>query len=71
VPDSITTSEAAARKGCTTQAVIDAAKRGEINARKFGPVWAVDDDDALAAWTIKETGGRAHRSKRETQRAEQ
>ena len=61
--DQIPTSEAATRKGCTRQAIINAINRGELNGRKFGPVWAVADDEALAAWTVKETGGRAHQTR--------
>lgn len=60
MPDVITTSEAAARKGCTRQAIIDAVRRGDLSGRKFGSVWAVNDDEALAGWMVKETGGRAH-----------
>lgn len=63
MPEIITTREAAARKGCTTQAIINAIERGEIEGRKLGHVWAVTDDATLAAWTVKETGGRAHREK--------
>lgn len=60
MPDVITTSEAALRKGCTPQAIIDAVRRGVLVGRKFGSVWAINDDEALAAWAVKETGGRAH-----------
>lgn len=67
MPHPIPTKEAAARKGCTRQAIINAIQRGELNGRKFGPVWAVDDDDALASWTVKETGGRLHTSYPRTQ----
>lgn len=61
--DSIPTTEAAHRKGCTRQAIVNAIQRGAINGRKFGSVWAVADDAALAAWCVKETGGRAHRAR--------
>ena len=61
--DPIPTSEAAARKGCTRQAIINAIQRGEVNGWKLGPVWAVVDDDRLAAWNVKETGGRVHRDR--------
>lgn len=63
MPDLVTTTEAAARKGCTPMAVRNAIARGEINGSKLGPVWAVADDAALEAWEVKETGGRAHRSR--------
>ena len=63
MPDLITTTEAAARKGCTRQAIINAIERGDLNASKLGPVWAVADDDALAAYAVRETGGRYHRSR--------
>lgn len=59
--DPIPTTEAAERKGCTRQAIVNAILRGELNGQKLGPVWAVSDDDALAAWAVKETGGRSHR----------
>ena len=62
--DLITTAEAAARKGCTRQAIINAVVRGDVNGRKLGPLWAVSDDEALALWTVKETGGRLHRQPR-------
>ena len=63
MPDLITTTEAAARKGCTPMAVRNAIERGDVNGRKLGHVWAVSDDAALAAWTVKETGGRLHRQR--------
>lgn len=60
----ITTTEAARRKGCTRQAIANAISRGELNARKVGPLWIVADDAALAAWEVKETGGRLHGRRR-------
>ncbi|WP_412070404.1 hypothetical protein [Rubrivirga sp. IMCC43871] len=63
MPDLITTTEAATRKGCTRQAIINAIERGDLNASKLGPVWAVVDDAALAAYAVRETGGRAHRQR--------
>lgn len=63
MPNLIQTKEAATRKGCTRQAIVNAILRGDLSGRKFGPVWAVADDDALAAWAVKETGGRTHRAK--------
>ena len=59
----LSTSEVASRKGCTGMAVRNAIQRGDLNGHKLGPVWAVADDEALAAWTVKETGGRAHRDR--------
>lgn len=59
--DVLTTTEAATRKGCTRQAINNAIQRGEINAARLGRSWAVSDDAALATWSVKETGGRAHR----------
>lgn len=59
----LSTSDVAARKGCTRQAVLDAVKRGDLNASQVGRTWVVSDDDALAVWTVKETGGRMHRDK--------
>jgi len=65
VTDLITTAEAASRKGCTRQAIINAITRGDLNAFKLGGTWAVYDDGALAAYEVKETGGRTHRAKEE------
>lgn len=59
--DLLTTAAAADRKGCTPMAIRNAIARGEINGQKLGPVWAVEDDAALAAYEVRETGGRAHR----------
>lgn len=59
----ITTTEAATRKGCTRQAIINAIQRTDLNGCRFGPVWAVADDETLAAWSVRETGGRAHRAR--------
>lgn len=47
-------------------AVRNAVKRGDLNAVRVGPVWAVADDDMLASWTVQETGGRTHRGRDET-----
>ena len=58
MPELITTTEAARRKGCSRQTIVDAIGRGEINGSKVGPVWAVADDGALAAWEVRELGGR-------------
>ena len=63
MPDLVTTTQAAARKGCTPMAVRNAISRGELNGSKLGHVWAVADDAALASWQVKETGGRLHQSK--------
>lgn len=60
-PSLVTAADVARRKDCSGMAVRNAVKRGELNAVKLGPVWAISDDDALAAWTVNETGGRAHR----------
>lgn len=57
----LTTSAAANRKGCTRQAINNAIRRGEINATRHGRAWVIADDAALAAWSVKETGGRAHK----------
>ena len=59
----LSTTEAAARKGCTRQAISNAIQRGEINASRIGRTWAVADDAALMAWQVKETGGRLHRDR--------
>ena len=59
--DFITTADAADRKGCTRQAIINAIERGDLNATRLGRAWAVADDDALAAYEVRETGGRTHR----------
>ncbi|PAP78018.1 helix-turn-helix domain-containing protein [Rubrivirga marina] len=58
MPDLITTTEAARRKGCSRQTIVDAIGRGEIEGSKVGPVWVVSDDTALAAWEVREIGGR-------------
>ena len=55
--------EVARRKGCTGQAVRNAIERGDLRAVRFGPAWAVADDEQLAAWSVKETGGRLHKSR--------
>ncbi|WP_420454449.1 helix-turn-helix domain-containing protein [Rubrivirga sp.] len=68
MPSVIPTTEAADRLGCTPQAIINAVKRGDLNGQKVGRVWIVHDDDALATYTVPETGGRAHAAYR--QRAE-
>ena len=65
MPDLVTTTEAAARKGCTPMAVRNALHRGELNGQKLGPVWAVADDAALAAWQVQETGGRKHKARQD------
>ena len=57
------TGDVAARKGCTAQAVRDAIERGDLNAVMIARTWAVADDAALAAWAVRETGGRAHRQR--------
>ena len=44
-------------------AVRNAIKRGDLNGQKLGPMWAVADDDTLASWSVKETGGRAHKAR--------
>ena len=62
--DFLSTSEAARRKGCTGMAVRNAIQRGILNGWKIGPVWAVANDETLAAWAVKETGGRTHRQYR-------
>ena len=48
-------------------AVRNAVKRGDLNAVKVGPTWAVSDDETLALWEVKETGGRAHRLYQDTE----
>lgn len=58
MPELITTLDAAGRKRCSRQTIVDAIGRGEINGSKVGPVWAVSDDAALAAWEVRELGGR-------------
>ncbi|PAP79484.1 hypothetical protein B1759_14265 [Rubrivirga sp. SAORIC476] len=65
--DFISTAEVARRKGCTGMAVRNAIQRGDLNGRKLGPVWAVADDESLAAWQVKETGGRTHRQNRDAE----
>lgn len=69
-PTYLPTGDVAARKGCTAQAVRDAIERGDLNAVMIARTWAVADDAALAAWTVKETGGRAHRQREGQQPAE-
>ena len=59
----VTSIEVARRKGCTGMAVRNAVKRGDLNAFKVGPVWAIADDDALESWTVQETGARLHRKR--------
>lgn len=65
----LTTTQAAERKGCTRQAIHNAITRGDLNATKVGPVWAVADDDALDAYQVQETGGRLHRQRAEAENA--
>lgn len=67
----LSTSEVARRKDCTGMAVRNAIQRGDLNGEKLGPVWAVADDEALAAWQVKETGGRTHRQNRDAKRTEE
>ena len=64
-PRLVSSVEVARRKGCTGMAVRNAVKRGEINAVKVGPVWAIADDAALGAWQVIETGGRLHKARRD------
>ena len=58
MPELLSATEAAARKGCSRQTIGNAIRRGEINGTKVGPAWAVLDDDALGRWRPQETGGR-------------
>ena len=44
-------------------AVRNAIQRGDLNALRVGRAWAVADDDVLASWSVKETGGRAHKAR--------
>lgn len=57
----LSTTEVAGRKACTRMAVRNAIRRGDVRAVRIGRSWAVIDDDALASWSVKETGGRAHK----------
>ena len=66
----LSTSQAATRKGCTRQAIVNAIHRAELNAQRVGHNWAVADDEVLAAWTVKETGGRTHGAVRSSKTAE-
>ena len=70
MPRVIPTSEAADRLGCTTQAVINAIRRGDLNAERLGHAWAVHDDAKLAAYAVPERGGRTHAAYRERQEAD-
>lgn len=62
-PRLVSSVEVARRKGCTGMAVRNAVKRGDLNAVKVGPVWAIADDAALDAWEVSETGGRLHKAR--------
>jgi len=55
----IPVSEAARRKGCSTQTIYNALERGELNAVNF-PASArlVAVDEAFREWQPKETGRR-------------
>ena len=46
----LSTSEAAAIKGCSRQAVVDAIKRASIHGERVGGRYVVADDDAFAAF---------------------
>ena len=62
-PPYLSTGDVADRKGCTRMAVRNAIQRGDLNALRVGRAWAVADDDVLASWSVKETGGRAHKAR--------
>lgn len=66
----ISTAEVADRKGCTPMSVRNAIRRGDLNASQIGRAWIVSDDDALAEWEVKETGGRTHRQNSDAETAD-
>ena len=57
----LSTADVATQKDCTRMAVRNAIQRGELNALRVGRSWVVADDNALASWSVQETGGRLHR----------
>ena len=62
----MTTHDVALLKRCSAQTVINAVQRGALNGRKLGPMWVIDEDDTLADWNVKETGGRSHKGFRQS-----
>ena len=56
----LSTAEVADQKGCTQMAVRNAIARGDLAAIRLGRTWAVANDERLAEWIVKETGGRTH-----------
>ena len=43
--------DAAAQKGCTRAAIINAIHRGEIDAERFSNVWAIIENQKFKEWT--------------------
>ena len=46
--------DAVKQKGCTRATVINAIHRGEIDAERFGNVWAIVQNPKYEAWTPSE-----------------
>jgi excisionase family DNA binding protein len=65
-PNILTASEAARRKGCSRQAIHAAVKRGRLTPYRMGRQLMIVVDAAFEAFEVKETGGRAHHTYRNT-----
>jgi len=61
-PNVIPAPVAAKEKGCTPEAVYLALNRGDLNGVRMGSARLVYRDKKYEAWTVKETGGRTHKS---------
>ena len=66
-PNVITPSEAAKIKGCTRQGIHAALDRGRLTEYRTGHVRLVVLDKAFDAFTVQETGGRAHKRQQRTE----
>lgn len=70
-PNVITPAVAAQEKGCTTQAIRNAASRGDLNAVRMGTSVLIMRDKKYRAYQVQETGGRLHRDYQEKQEGAQ
>ena len=69
-PNVITPAEAARIKGCTRQGIHAALSRSQLTEYRTGHVRLVVCDATFDAYKVKETGGRAHKSKRDAAQQE-
>lgn len=67
-PNVIPATEAAREKGCTAQSIYNALDRGDLTGIRMGAHRLVVRDKKYAAYQVRETGGRAHKRRRVTQK---